>query len=142
MTTATDPGAAGILPVLVAERDAVRAFVALLEREEDALVRGNLDSLATLTPDKASQCALLEQFETRRIASGQSAADDPVWLEILDLARRARDLNRTNGIMLQQRSRLAESALRVLLGSARESATYGPDGMMQSRAGMRGLVAG
>ena len=141
MTTAADPGA-GALPVLVAERDAVRAFVTLLEREEDALVRGDLDRLAALTPDKASYCTLLEQFEARRIGAGEAAADDPVWLEILELARRARDLNRTNGIMLQQRSRLAESALRVLLGSARESATYGPDGMMQSRSGTRGLVAG
>ena len=141
MTTAADPGA-GTLPVLLAERDAVRAFVTLLEREEDALVRGDIDGLAALTPDKASYCVLLEQLESRRIAAGEAAARDPVWAEILELARRARDLNRTNGIVLQQRSRLAESALRVLIGSTRESTTYGPDGMMHSRPGMRGFVAG
>ena len=130
-------------------------FIALLEAEQHCLAQGRIDStrLQTLATDKQALLNEIDRMERQRQHALQRlgygddsrdsarAADDAgcpaAWQRLLELATRARLLNRLNGETI--RTRLAHNQ-RILnfLHEATGKGTYGSDG--QARRGSLGNI--
>lgn len=135
-----------ILTALTAERDALRDFVALLEREQNALVENLSDQLPELAEQKSAHAMALNGLvETRHLLlknnlptlseasiqnwlRTQHQAAWPVWQELRSLAMRARQLNQSSGELIQIKLRYNQQALTVLSNAASKANLYGPDG--------------
>jgi len=139
--------AASIIPKLHAERDALKAFVTLLETEQQALINGDSEPLMALADSKTQAAQALNNIAASRDhelrALGMTPANGdltawlkihaanalPLWQDIQQLAEQAQQLNRTNGILIQTKLRHNQQALTVLSNAAsRTGALYGPDG--------------
>lgn len=140
------------LPFLVGrELDAFRTFYQILETEQAALLEGDVGRLLPLAPKKNDMVAELARLgETRnallRSATGAAnqqgmtawlAAFDPddrsgvgkQWQALIDLARRAKGLNETNGQVINSRLASNAQALEILMGAnATTTRLYGRDG--------------
>jgi len=117
---------------LAAEGEVVRRFISILQREERALVEGDVAVLEAITPEKERCRAELERFDAHRPTLPEPIPSDQLgaaWRELIGLARQARELNRTNGLVLQQRLARTERAVTVLTGAAGRGLTYGRDGL-------------
>ena len=138
---------ADITPMLQAERDALSAFITLLETEQQALVSGNTEQLLPLSESKVLAVQELGKLASLRrdellartgkeepggmTAWLQANAANvlPIWQDIQHLAEQAQQLNRTNGILIQTKLRHNQQALVALQGAAQNtSSLYGPDG--------------
>ncbi|RDE51457.1 MAG: flagellar protein FlgN [Candidatus Accumulibacter meliphilus] len=136
---------------------AAQNFVALLEREQQMLVKGEVDDLLDLVRQKNSIAAELARLATQRqrllAASGLlndragmaawlaahpvETSVHSVWSALLAVAGQARELNRVNGELIQERMQNNAQALEVLLGSNAASNLYGPDGQSAPPSGRR-----
>lgn len=135
------------------ERRAFAEFVELLQTEQEALQRGDIDRLVSLAQLKSEKVIALAQIEEKRnrhlVAQGfspdqrgmdawlaQSASSTPhaakIWQEMLSKAREAQQLNQANGTMIEQKLRHNQQALAILQAAANRSSTYGPDGQTHS----------
>lgn len=125
------------------ERDALNAFVTLLETEQGILTSEDTSPLLDLAESKSKSANRLTAIinarrDALRNTGGldmsswlQSVAPNalPIWREILLLAERAQQLNNTNGELIQVRMRHNQQALGVLHSAASNSAgLYGRDG--------------
>lgn len=144
----TSPAAmAELISRLHAERAALRAFVALLETEQQALLGGQSDQLLALAGSKnlaardLSQLASARRNELSKRGAGiepggtaawlqAHAADSlPVWRDVRHLAAQAQQMNSTNGKLIQAKLRHNQQALSVLHNAAQgANGLYGPDG--------------
>jgi flagella synthesis protein FlgN len=130
---------------LSAERDGLRAFIALLEKEQQALLDQDNDRLLALAETKTQfSNKLAEIINARRQfqdaqAIGQDVsawiakhapANRAIWDEIRELAARAHQMNQTNGEVIQLKLRSNQQALTALLGAAKNASAglYGRDG--------------
>ena len=135
-----------MLAALTAERDGLRDFVGLLEREQNALVENLSDQLLDLAEQK-SACALtltglvearhlllknnLPELSATSIQTWLQTHNKtawPIWQEIRGLAERARQLNRNSGELIQMKLRYNQQALTVLGNATSKANLYGPDG--------------
>lgn len=114
------------------ESAAMRALLAVLEREQACLAEGNADGCAALLGEKATQVAALASLATerhRRLATLGFAADEhgmTAWLRVapagsaadwdalMAVTRNAHELNRVNGLLLAQLSARNRQALDAL----------------------------
>jgi flagellar biosynthesis protein FlgN len=143
------------------ERDAVKAFVAILQREQHALIQGEGEDLDSLASSKAQMVKQLIEFGERRnryLASrglapdgkGMDAwlAEDPasaegsgastaVWSDLLRLARIAQQLNQTNGAIIASRLQNCQRAFAALQRASGTIALYGPKGQTFGAGGGR-----
>lgn len=135
-----------ITQLLTAERDALRNFIALLEREQGMLVENRTDHLLELSEQKSADALDLNKLvDSRRTLLQRdipqltgSAIKDwlakhnakamPLWQEVLTLTERARQLNQVNGQLIQSKLRHNQQALAVLSNAANKANLYGPDG--------------
>ena len=135
-----------LLAALTAERAALLSFVGLLEREQGMLVENRTDQLLEQSEQKSNASfGLNELAEARRsLLQGNLpklsadaihawlAAHNPqglaVWHEVLALAERAQQLNRTNGELIQIKLRHNQQSLAVLSNAVKKANLYGPDG--------------
>ena len=135
-----------LLAALTAECAALLNFVALLEREQGMLLESRTDQLLELSEQKSTDAiSLNELVEARRslfkknlpqLSAGAIhawlAAHNPqgltVWQEILTSAKRAKQINHTNGELIQMKLRHNQQALAVLSNAANKASIYGPDG--------------
>jgi flagella synthesis protein FlgN len=141
---------------LLVESRTFDEFVELLKTEQETLQSGDVDrlvSLAQLKTDKVITLAKLEDQRNRKLTAAgvkpdqrgmdtwlkQHTADFPeaekIWAELLSKARHAQELNKANGIMIEQKLRHNQQALAILQAAANHASTYGPDG--QTLAGKR-----
>lgn len=123
-------------------------FVALLGDEEQALVAGDTETLAKLTPRKTELVSRLNQIaELRNLsmrANGLPA--DTVGLEswrrrdgaaagaagqLMALAEQARERNRVNGQLIALHLQKTQEALAALTGGDARRQTYGRDGQTE-----------
>jgi len=135
------------LNALEQERERVRDFLQLLEREQSALVAGDHDHLMAFTEQKAARILELRRYSdsrSRLLAShglradrdGMSAwieqhADDTtrrIWDEIKSLAAQVRATNDINGMLVAARLKHNQSSIAALQAAAQSSGVYGPDG--------------
>lgn len=124
----------------------MRAFVALLEREEALLIAGDTDGLLNLTREKTELYHQLQrQHDTRAQLLGRQGlansnesvrtlcASLPAtlasWDTILDLAGEARSRNDINGKLIVERMQHNQAALSVLLNAADQPQLYDAAGV-------------
>lgn len=127
------------------ERDATRDFIDVLEREQHALQQADVALLPSLEKEKAQQAQQLAQLAEARnqwlaklgytrdrtgmergLETFPAAAE--AWQELLQLAETASQLNKINGILINQRLRYNQQALSVLQAATRGTGLYGADG--------------
>jgi flagella synthesis protein FlgN len=144
MATQTPPGT---LAALEQERDRVREFLRLLEREQTALVSGEHDHLLAYTEQKAARLLELRRYadtRNRMLDAEGLPADrngmstwldrhpDPqisrTWDELMKLTARVRETNDVNGVLVAARLKHNQASIAALQSAARTSSVYGPDG--------------
>ncbi|GAB3285937.1 flagella synthesis protein FlgN [Parahaliea aestuarii] len=132
-------------PHLQAQRLQLEQLVALLHTEQSLLTQSQVDGAALdrVAVDKQQHLVSLDSFEARRRGAqtrlgypagregAMAAANDagclPLWQNIDQLASAAKQLNQTNGDLIQLRLENNQRLLNALRESAGNS-LYGPDG--------------
>lgn len=151
------PGPASIAGLLAEELQALQTFVALLRREQALLTEGTVDTLPALAAEKSDLATtlgrILQAREQALKAAGlagsragmeawldsSGASQRPAWQELLSLTAAARELNETNGRLINLRLQDNQQALAVLMAAANQAVTYGPDGQQRASGGGRSL---
>lgn len=154
-----DISPAEFLTNLLRERDGFRVFLETLEDEQNALVKGEIDKLpelAQIKSGKVLELAQLADARNRFLAENGLGADQPgvtawlsrpgvpaeageIWEELVAIARAARQLNETNGAMIELKLQHNQQALAVLMSAANQATLYGPDGQHLSGGSGRHL---
>ncbi len=162
MSTAAPAQNLALARFLDEEAAALGDFLDLLQKEQEALVRGDAEALLPLAEDKNQHFARLAQLAERRnealarlglpadrpgmeawlAGTGDLAAARRRWQEMLERLARARELNRTNGILIATRLQHNQQALQALLFAANQAALYGPDGHAKPLGSGRHLGSG
>jgi flagellar biosynthesis/type III secretory pathway chaperone len=135
------------------ELAAGRDFEALLESERDCLLHSGADRLVELCARKADlarEIAALAAERNTALArsglprgragvelgcSGAGSAAKGLVEQLTQCARRVRDLNRRNEILVNMRLQQVGAALNVLRGSGAEAQVYSADGRAHTGAG-------
>lgn len=144
-----------------AERDALKAFVTLLETEQQALLSGHTEQLLTLADSKNQAVHDLNRLANMRgkdflslgikaEAGGvaawlktRAAASLEVWHDIQRLAEQAQNLNSTSGKLIQTRLLHNQQALAILQNTAQNAkGLYGADGQAYLPKSSRTLGSG
>lgn len=128
------------------ERDALRVFVDILLREQNALIENVSDELLKVAELKSTHALTLNKlvearhslFQANLPALSASAVQIwlqtelpqclPVWQEIVALTEQARQLNTTSGELIQLKLRHNQQALSVLTNANNKASLYGPSG--------------
>ncbi len=141
MSRDTPAALAELTSRLHAERDALRAFVTLLETEQQALLDGQIEELLTLASSKTRAVHELNKLADTRSVETEDRGQ--MWRDIQQLSAHAQQLNRTNGELIQSKLRHNQQALTVLHLAARSaSGLYGPDGQTNLPTSGRTLGSG
>ncbi len=139
---------------LTEERDALLAFVSLLEKEQQALLDRDSDwliKIAELKNQAANQLTALNQSRRQLLNTNQVETSNwlqqfapsglVIWEEIQQLAKQADHLNQVNGEVIQLKLRSNHQALSALLSAAKSaSGLYGRDG--QPNLAISGRILG
>lgn len=133
----------------------------LLKQEQSILINANVDELTRLTEEKAKIVVRMSELAQSRhrvlgsagfdaseagmqkwVEDNTGAAVGKSWMELLDLASEAKELNRINGLLISQHLGRNQAALNILHGAPQGGAMYGPDGQSAAKPGGRKLVVG
>lgn len=161
-TAAADGKAAASATVftsgLAAEQEALGTFIGILQAEQEVLVHGDAERLAALAPDKATQIELLDRLggqRKRHLAAqnltdsedgmlawlsrnpGLAAAVRKLWRELLVRAETARQINQTNGLLIDNRLQQTRGKLAVLQTTAASEGVYRQDGQLRAQRNVR-----
>ena len=120
----------------------------LLKLEELALIDGNVEKLSKLTQDKTKLLSHISKLEIERKACLQkhgysadangmqdyfnrtlpevSAAEE--WKKLLDLSEKAKESNRTNGILINRQFIRNQNALNILQQNSPTESLYSANG--------------
>ncbi|MGA8864770.1 MAG: flagellar protein FlgN [Gallionella sp.] len=138
--------ASSLLAALNAEQLSLLNFVTLLEREQEMLIANQSDQLHELSDQKTTASLVLNELSEKRRAllqecvpqldaesvrawlKMQCAAGAPVWQQIIALAKRSKQLNNTNGELIQMKLRHNQQSLAALFNAAKKANLYGPNG--------------
>lgn len=146
---------------LALEHKSWLALLDLLAEEENALVRGDGDRLATLKEPKLLRVEEITRFVQARNAFLSASQFEPdhagmaawlarnpgidagrLWDELRECEVRARRLHERIGILLNMRMSATRQALNVLLAAANgQGGGYNQDGMAVSPSGGRPLTS-
>lgn len=154
------PSPSALQAALSAERTALSAFVALLEREQALLVENKTDDLFDLSEIKTREALNLDQLSERRLHLLQQNIPQPtlenipvwlrsnlpsglpVWQEIVTLAQQAMKLNQLNGDLIQFKLRHNLQALTVLNNAINKASIYGRNGQTDFSSAASGRTLG
>jgi flagella synthesis protein FlgN len=144
-----------MLSRLSSERDALRAFVSLLEREQETLLSTDTDALLLLAEEKTRASddihararerreSLPDSVGTEKWLQSNSPAGLALWHEIRQLAEQAQRQNHLNGELIQLKMRYNQQALVALVGATQHAAgIYGADGQPTLPSSGRTLGSG
>jgi flagella synthesis protein FlgN len=143
------------------EKIAILKLVTLMKEEQNCLIDADISSLQNLTIQKAQIIREISELGNTRhsilVSAGyeppkigmeewlNSAADSEVsviWAEILSLAKSAKELNNTNGLLINRHLTRNQNTLNVLQSALPGAGFYGPDGQSKLQAATRSLVIG
>jgi flagella synthesis protein FlgN len=153
----SDPGAQ-----LAREYEVTDALLMLLRQEQACLVEANVNSVTDLLNEKSLLVAQATDLAVARhhalAAAGFEASETGMqawiatqepqseaaqaWKKLIDLAREAKEINRTNGLLINQQLSRNEAALNILRGGESSANTYGPNGQTSPRPVSRSRVVG
>jgi len=107
--------------------DHAEALLAILRREHDALLNGDLDAVELLTREKQTALAEFEPLlRTLPATAGQTPAERVQRFSAL--AAECRRQNEINGGMIEASLRHTQSLLRLLRGQPPQAALYSARG--------------
>lgn len=152
-----DPGAQ-----LAREYEVTKALLTLLEQEQACLVEANVDGVTDLLNEKSMLIAQATDLAVARhhalAAAGYDASEAGMqawssaqdaqnesaqaWNKLMELAREAKEINRTNGMLINQQLSRNEAALTILRGGEPGSNVYGPNGQTAARPLSRSRTVG
>ena len=141
------------------ERQAMVDLNQILEQEQAHLIQADIDGLNGLVDEKnriiARMTALANARHQSLAAAGCAAndagmqdwldykgCDSAHWTALLSLAKSAREINRTNGLLISKHMLRNQQALNVLHGTAPSGSFYGPDGQATTQTGPRRRMLG
>lgn len=147
----------GLTAITQQEIELVSRFVALLQKECEALQRAEVGTLPEIAGEKTP---LIEQLNTLEMKRGQLLKAGPGenvsaamsrwleanpkeqqiaadWKKLLDLAREAKRLNTLNSGLVKMHLNHAGEMLDVLTQQARQQALYGSNGQASQLSGSR-----
>jgi flagella synthesis protein FlgN len=147
---------------LTREYEVTHALLALLRQEQASLVEVDINSVTDLLNEKSLLVAQATDFAVARhhalAAAGFEASETGMqawiatqepqseaaqsWKKLINLAREAKEINRTNGLLINQQLVRNEAALNVLRGGEPNSNVYGPNGQTSARPVSRSRVVG
>jgi flagellar biosynthesis protein FlgN len=130
------------------EQDAIKTFIEILEKEQNALVHGNIEDLDYFASQKTLITEKLADFGNKRdqylaakdlsldtkcvnnllTSEDNNTAIGAAWNELLQLAKTAKQLNQTNGTIITTRLQQSQQALAALQSAAGTVSLYGPKG--------------
>jgi len=131
------------------ESEALNAFITLLREEQQALVRGDLERLASFAESKTIHLFELTRLGEQRLQwlrekgltadrtgmdrllrehAGRAPQAHAAWQQLTELTKTAQHLNETNGKLIRTRLTTAQRALGVLLSAANIAGAYAADG--------------
>jgi len=154
---ATDPADS-----LHEEFTAASRLLELLSEEQTCLLKAHVEKLAALGGEKSNLVARMSELALRRHAAlgaigfaaseagmqawlqnpQASQAAGKTWNELLDVAAKAKELNRVNGLLIGQHLARTQQALNVLQGNQPAGTIYGRNGQTTAAASTRRLVVG
>lgn len=142
------------------EQRVITALLEVLKQEQRHLVAADIDGLTELTPKKASLVNDMAVLASQRhnalgaagykaeeagmeawLAASGDAGAAPLWSEVLELTRAAKELNRLNGTLISKHLSHTQGALQALRPQAQGN-FYGPSGHATSSNPRRGFLAG
>ncbi|MCU6433215.1 flagellar protein FlgN [Undibacterium sp. Jales W-56] len=145
------------------ELSAMTSLSEILKLEQAALIEGHVNDLNELTKRKGQSIAQVAELEKIRsthleemgfstglaginallvqVPSATMIAD--AWTQLLAASEKAKEINRTNGILINRQLTRNQGALNILQQNNPAGAMYGPNGQakIQNITG-RGLVIG
>ena len=144
------------------EYKAASQLIALLKREQIHLIEATIEGLPELTEEKAQVVSQMMQLASARYKKLASAGFAPseqgmqdwlkspavksdakkVWDELISFAKSAKELNRTNGLLINKHMTRNQLALNVLNVNVHGGSFYGPDGQSTGKTTSRNLVIG
>lgn len=147
---------------LARECEVTRALLTLLRQEQACLVEANVDGVTDLLNEKSILVAQATDLAVARhhalAAAGFEASEAGMqawiatqdsgnesaqaWTNLMDLAREAKEINRTNGMLINQQLSRNEAALTILRGGEPGSNVYGPNGQTAARSVSRSRIVG
>ncbi|WP_051304584.1 flagella synthesis protein FlgN [Chitinilyticum litopenaei] len=143
-----------IAAAIRAEQQQLAALYQTLQEEQQLLAERQLDKLSVLLEEKTRQIRTLEQLsQQRRQALSAAGVTDqaepirswldtyqpdllPAWDELLELARKAELLNRSNGQLINTRMDIEQSFLRQFVQQHElDAGGYSADGRLSTGGG-------
>lgn len=144
-----------MLAKLSGERDALGAFVVLLEQEQESLLSTDTDALLALAEQKTKESdkiqalarsrreSLPDSLSTEKWLQANSPEGLALWHAIRQLAEQAQRQNHVNGELIQLKMRYNQQALVALVGATQHAAgIYGADGQPSLPSSGRTLGSG
>lgn len=142
MTTATP------IDSLRDEQQTMRELLELMQQEQQHLMAVDVEQLNQVTVRKGELVSRMAALALARhqalAAAGHSAGEEgmapwlaecgqtaaaPLWQELLGMTRKAKELNRVNGMLINKHMAHTQGALAALRPAATENASvYGPSG--------------
>lgn len=133
---------------LTQECEAVRLFIGLLKKEEDALIHGRMDEVDFLVSEKNRAIGRISDYSAMRcqqltnqgFSADRSGMDSwlarypdnekavVIWAELLQLAEEVQQLNLTNGMIIAARLQHVQHASTALQCASGNISLYGPKG--------------
>ena len=146
---------------LVQEVEAARLLLEVLKQEQAYLIEADVDALEQLTPQKSELVSRMSEFAITRHKAlseagfpaeeasmekwlnniGNLQTERKAWDELVQTVKSARELNRTNGLLINKHMTRNQGALQILQ-HGQPTNTYGPDGQARLNTTGRGIVAG
>ncbi len=151
-----------LLEYLAEENRAVGALLGLIREEQELLVQSRVQDMQPVIQHKAEHVAQLARLAARRHAlldaHGCAASEtgmqqwlarhpqpqvDEAWRNLLGQVRSAKEVNRTNGLLIHTQLNRNRAALGVLSGGVTSlDNLYGPNGQTSHPAPSLGHVVG
>jgi flagella synthesis protein FlgN len=135
-------------------------LVSLLAREQNNLVRVDIDAIETLLEEKAALLQKINEAAKLRYATLAEHAYEPneqgmtawldqkadsaaqhAWLNFQKTLTQAKEMNRVNGLLITKHFNNTRSRLSVLQSAGQQASPqfYGPDGQVSGNANLRGM---
>lgn len=143
------------------EKIAILKLISLMKEEQDFLINADIINLQTLTIQKAEIVREMSElgkirhkilistgYEPLKISMEEwlhgttDSEAEIIWTEILSLAKSAKELNNTNGLLINRHITRNQNTLNVLRGELPGAGFYGPDGQSKLLAATRCLIIG
>lgn len=129
---------------LMHEREAVQAFIEVLDQEAEAMRTGLFGALPELAQRKSELVSQISQLDARRelgqvrlgysadrpgadaLAAAAGPAVQEAWAQLCELALQAHERNHRNGVMVHTHLDFTRQAIGFLKAGSKP--LYGPDG--------------